>query len=220
MKKGSSQRLKNLNNPLSVWNNRLFERMIGRPAMQSYFWLICILISLESIGPSRAAEHSAVFGNDTLSINGVVIGEVSGGRATLSLPALIQALGPPNRTELQSHTRRITWDKEGIQLETTDRESTPFAVLFEFGTPNATNQGIIPSGRFRGTFDCLGIKLDAGAQIAERAGVLTAAGFNKEPGSTSAEAWAVRLEHWAVFLRFSAAGTIDSAVIRVLPDIY
>lgn len=220
MKKGTPQRLKNLNNRLNVWNSRLFERMTHRPAMQLRLWIICIPVSFASIGLSTAAEHSAVLGNDTLSMNGVVIGEVSDGRARLSLPALVQALGTPDRSEVQAHTRRITWDSQGIQLEVTDRESTPFGLLFEYGIPDATSQAIIPNGQFRGTFDCLGVELRPDQPLPDRVRILAAAGFNKESGSNAAETWSVRLEHWAVFLRFSAAGTIDSAVIRVLPDIY
>jgi hypothetical protein len=220
MKKGTPQRLKNLNNRLNVRNSRLFDRMIHRPAMQLCFWLMCISISVASIEPSKAAELSAVFGNDTVSMNDVVIGEVSEGRARLALPALVQALGTPDRSQVQGHTRRITWDNEGIQLEATDQESTPFAILFEFAKPHATNQGIIPTEQYRGTFDCLRIKLHSGEQIPDRIRTLAALGFNKEADSNSAETWSLRLIHWAVYLRFSADGTIDSAVIRVLPDIF
>jgi hypothetical protein len=220
MKKGTRQRLKNLNNRLNVRNSRLLERMIHRPATQLCFWLICIAISVASIEPSKATELSAVFGNDTLSMNGVVIGEISEGRARLALPALVQALGTPDRSQVQGHTRRITWDNEGIQLETTDQESTAFAILFEFAKPDAVNQGIIPAAQYRGTFDCLGIELHPDQPLPDRIRILAAAGFSKESGSNAAETWSVRLEHWAVFLRFSAAGTIDSAVIRVLPDIF
>jgi hypothetical protein len=68
--------------------------------------------------------------------------------------------------------------------------------------------------------DCLGIKLDAGQHIADESTFLSAAGFKKDSGSASGEVWSLHLEHWAVFLHFSVSGTIDSAVIRVLPDIY
>lgn len=192
--------------------------MIDRPGMRLWFWLISICFT--AIGPARAAEQSAVFGNDTLLLNGVVVGEVSDQRAKFSMPAFVQALGTPNRSEEHGHTERITWDSEGVQLEATERERAPFAVLFQYAEPDATNQGIIPTEPFRGTFDCLGIKLYLGEQIADRAGILTAAGFRMDSGSSSAETWSVQLKHWAVFLRFSAAGTIDSAVIRVVPDIY
>src|SRR5260370_42420643 len=99
MKKGTQQRLKNLNNRLNVWNRCSFERMTHRPAMQLCFWILCIPVSLASIGLSRAAEDSAVFGNDTLSMNGVVIGEVSDGSARLSLTSLVQALRTSARND-------------------------------------------------------------------------------------------------------------------------
>jgi hypothetical protein len=191
-----------------------------RPAMRLYFWLICMPISLAAVGPSCAADLSAVFSNGSLSLNGTVVGDVSDNRAKLSLPALVQALGSPDRGEVQGHTRRITWDNEGIQLEATDRESTPFGLLFEFAKPDTANQGIIPTGQYRGTFDCLGIKLYLGDQLPDRVKILTTAGFNREFSPSQAETWSLRLPHWAVFLRFSEAGSIDSAVIRVLPDIY
>jgi hypothetical protein len=68
--------------------------------------------------------------------------------------------------------------------------------------------------------DCLGIKLAAGQSIADLATSLSAAGFNKDSGSDCGEVRSLRLEHWAVFIRFSKSGAIDSAVICVLPDIY
>jgi hypothetical protein len=220
MKKRTPQRLKNLNNRLNVKNSRLFERMIHRPAMQWWFGLICMSISVASIERSKAAELSAVFGNDTLSINGVVIGDLSEERSRLALPALVQALGTPDRDQVQGHTRRITWDNQGIQLEATDQETTPFAILFEFTKPDAANQGIIPTRPYRGTLDCLRIQLNSGEPIADRVKTLAALGFSKEADSNSTETWSLRLIHWAVYLRFSADGTIGSAVIRVLPDIF
>jgi hypothetical protein len=188
--------------------------------MRSYFWLIWVPIAASAVAPCRAGDLSTVFAKNGLSLNGTVIGGVSDSRAKLSLSALVQALGTPNRTEVHGQTQRITWDDEGIQLEAMDQESTAFAILFEFATPDATNQGVVPSGNYRGTFDCLGIKLYAGEQIEDRARILIAAGFDKESGSNSVETWSLRLEHWVLYLRFSAAGTIDSAVIRVLPDIF
>jgi hypothetical protein len=189
-------------------------------AMRLFFWLVCMSISLASIGPSSPAEEWAVFRNDILSLNGVAVGEVSDERGKLSLPAFVQALGTPNRSEVQGHTRRITWDTEGIQLEATARESTPFGVLFEYSVPDATNQGVIPNGQFRGTFDCLGIELHPGQPLPNRVRILTGAGFNNEYGSNATETWSLRLAHWTLFLLFSTSGSIDSAVIRVVPDIY
>jgi hypothetical protein len=81
-------------------------------AMRLFFWLVCMSISLASIGPSSPAEEWAVFRNDILSLNGVAVGEVSDERGKLSLPTFVQALGTPNRSEVQGHTRRITWDTE------------------------------------------------------------------------------------------------------------
>lgn len=153
-------------------------------------------------------------------MNGFVVGEVKEDRPVLSLTALTHALGAPNRSQVQGDTQRITWDDAGVQLEATARESTAFALLFEFNRPDATDQGVIPRGQYQGTFDCVGIKLHSGVQIADLKSLLTAAGFNIESGSTGAESWSLRLEHWAVFLRFSADGKVDSAVMRVLPDIF
>jgi hypothetical protein len=127
-------------------------------------------------------------------------------------------LGAPDRIETVGHTRRITWDDAGIQLETTARENAPFATLFQFSKPNITNQGVVPSGQYSGILNCLGIRLRAGELVEDRNGVLASAGFNRE-SEAKGELWSLRLEHWAVFLRFSD-GAIDSVVIRILPDIF
>jgi hypothetical protein len=150
----------------------------------------------------------------------VAAGNIIDDRAKLSVAAFTQALGPPGRIRIDGRTQRFTWDDQGVQLEAIVQESVPFAVLFEFGNTDSTNQGLIPNRPYGGTLDCLGIKLYAGFQIAGQATFLSAAGFNKDSGSASGEVWSVRLEHWAVFLHFSNSGVIDSAVIRVLPDIY
>jgi hypothetical protein len=183
-------------------------------------WLVTILIFAAGVARSRAADLSAVFTNAGLKLNGVVVGDILENRAKLLVPAFTQALGPLGRTRIDGRTQRITWDDDGIQLETMAQESIPFAVLFEFANVDSTNQGLIPNQPYRGTLDCLGVKLDAGQQIADLATFLSAAGFNKDSRSDSGEVWSLRLEHWAVYMRFSASGTIDSAVIRVLPDIY
>jgi hypothetical protein len=181
------------------------------------FWCIDILIFLASLPSTGAAERSAVFGNDTLSLNDVLVGEVKNERAQLSLPGFVQILGAPSRTAVHGQTQRITWDNDGIQLEATNPESTPFAALFNYTAPDAATRGIIPSGSYQGTFDCNGIKLRSGQPLSDQARVLTAAGFAQDP--ISAETWSLRLAHWAVYLRFTR-GVIDSVVIRILPDIY
>jgi hypothetical protein len=183
-------------------------------------WLIAIVIFAAGVERSWAADLSAVFTNAGLTLNGVVVGNVVNDRAKLSVAAFTQTLGPPTRIRVDGRTQRITWDDEGVQLETIAEESIPFAVLFEFANPDSTNQGLVPSQRYRGTFDCVGISIFAGEQISDQATLLSAAGFNKDAGPASGERWSLRLEHWAVFLQFSAAGAIESAVIRVLPDIY
>jgi hypothetical protein len=183
-------------------------------------WIICLSFPIVSVRPARAADLSAVFTQDNLSVNAVMVGEVKQNRSVLSLPALVQALGPPSRSQVKGGTRRISWDEAGIQLEATAQESTPFALFFEFGGANAENQGVVPSGQYEGTLDCLGIKLHPSVQIAEVKSPLASAGFNHESGSTAAESWSVRLEHWTAFLRFSANGELDSAVIRILPDLF
>ena len=182
--------------------------------------LVTILIFAVGVARSSAADLSAVFNSAGLRLNGVVAGNIVEDRAKLSVAAFTQALGPPGRVRADGRTQRFTWDDEGVQLEAIVQESVPFAVLFEFGNVDSTNQGLIPNQPYRGTLDCLGIKLYAGLQIAAQATSLSAAGFNKDPGSASGEVWSRRLEHWAVFLHFSNSGVIDSAVIRVLPDIY
>jgi hypothetical protein len=183
-------------------------------------WFITVLIFAAEKERSSAADLSAVFTNAGLTLNSTAVGNVVNDRAELSVPAFMQTLGPPARTLVDGRTQRFTWDGEGVQLETIAPESIPFAVLFQFGNSDSTNQGIIPSQPYRGTFNCLGISLSAGTQIEGQAPLLSAGGFNRNSGSASGETWARRLEHWAVFLHFSASGAIDSAVIRVLPDIY
>ena len=182
--------------------------------------LVTILIFAAGILQSPAADLSAVFSGAGLRLNGVVAGNIVEDRAKLLVAAFTQALGPPSRIRVDGNTQRITWDDEGIQLEAIAQESVPFAVLFEFANVDSNNQGLLPNQLYRGTLDCLGIKLYAGQQIASQATFLSAAGFNKDSGSASGDVWSLRLEHWAVFLHFSASGAIDSAVIRVLPDIY
>lgn len=182
--------------------------------------LVTILIFTAGMAPSPAADLSAVFSSEGLRLNGVVAGNIVEDRAKLSVAAFTQALGPTSRMRVDGRTQRFTWDDDGVQLEAIVQESVPFAVLFEFGSADSINQGLVPNQPFRGTLDCLGIKLYAGLQIAGQATFLSAAGFNKDSGSASGEVWSVRLEHWAVFLHFSDSGVIDSAVIRVLPDIY
>ncbi|MBV8098207.1 MAG: hypothetical protein JOZ31_03515 [Verrucomicrobia bacterium] len=182
--------------------------------------LVTFLIFVAAVGRSPAADLSAIFNSAGLKLNDVVAGNIVESRAKLSAAALTQALGPPSRTDVDGRTQRITWDDEGIQLEAIAQESVPFAVLFEFTNVDSTNQGLIPNQPYRGTLDCLGIKLDAGQHIADQETFLSAAGFKKDSASASGEVWSLHLEHWAVFLRFSASGAIDSAVIRVLPDIY
>jgi hypothetical protein len=188
--------------------------------MRVYTSLVTILIFAAGVVRSSAADLSAVFSDAGLRLNGVVAGNIVEDRAKLSLAAFTQALGPPSRTRVDGRTQRITWDDEGIQLEAIAQESAPFAVLFEFASVDSTNQGLIPNQPYRGILDCLGTKLDAGQQIASQATSLSAAGFNKNSASASGEVWSLHLEHWAVFLQFSASGAIDSAVIRILPDIY
>jgi hypothetical protein len=182
--------------------------------------LVTILIFAAGVVRSPAADLSAVFSSAGLRLNGVAAGNIVEDRAKLSVAAFMQALGPPSRMRVDGRTQRFTWDDGGVQLEAIVQESVPFAVLFEFANVDSTNQGLIPNQPYRGTLDCLGIKLYAGLQIAGQATFLSAAGFNKDSRSASGEVWSVRLEHWAVFLHFSASGVIDSAVIRVLPDIY
>jgi hypothetical protein len=182
--------------------------------------LVTILIFAAGVARTPAADLSAVFNNTGLRLSGVVVGNIVEDRAKLSVAAFMQALGPPSRMRVDGRTQRFTWDDEGVQLEAIVQESVPFAVLFEFANVDSTNQGLIPNQPYRGTLDCLGIKLYAGLQTVGQATFLSAAGFNKDSGSASGEVWAVRLEHWVVFLHFSNSGVIDSAVIRVLPDIY
>jgi hypothetical protein len=181
------------------------------------FWCFGNLIFLASLISAGAAEHAAVFGNDALSLNDVVVGAVTDTRAELSLPKFVQILGTPSRSAVDGQTQRITWDNDGIQLEATNPGTTPFAVLFNCTAPDAVSRGIIPNGPFLGTFDSPGIKLRLGQTLPDRAKILTAAGFAKEP--TSPEAWSLRLAHWAVYLRFTGA-VLDAVIIRVLPDIY
>ena len=189
----------------------------GGVARRYRFWCIYILIFLASLPSTCAAESTAVFGKETLSLNNVVVGEVQNERAQLSLAGFVQILSAPNRTDVHGQTQRVTWDNDGIQLEATNPGSTPVAALFNFTPPDAATRGIIPSGSYQGTFDCLGIKLRSGQPLSDQARVLTAAGFVKDP--TSAVTWSLRLAHWAVYLRFTNE-VIDSVVIRMLPDIY
>jgi hypothetical protein len=182
--------------------------------------LVTMLIFAAGLARSLAADLAAVFSDVGLKLNGIPAGNIVENRAKLSLAAFTQALGPPTRTRIDGRTERITWDDVGIQLEAIAQDSVPFAVLFEFANIDSTNQGIIPNQPYRGTLDCLGIKLDAGLHIADQATALSAAGFNKDSGSIPDEVWSLHSENWAVFLRFSSSGAIDSAVIRVLPDIY
>ena len=182
-------------------------------------WLIAISIFAVAAERSSAADLSAVLTQAGVTLNSVSVGDVADNRARLSVAAFLQTLGPPSRVRVDGHTQRFTWDDEGIQLEAISPENTPFAILFEFD-PDSTDQALKPSQPYRGTFDCLGIRLSAGQRIDDQASLLSAAGFNKDSGSASDQMWSLRLEHWAVFLRFSGSGAIDSAVIRVLPDIY
>jgi hypothetical protein len=189
--------------------------------MRPDFLIICIALVVASARPLAAAELSAVFTGDNFSLNSVLVGEVKEGRSTLSLAALVQALGAPNRTQVQGGaTQRITWDEAGIQLETSFNESTPFALLIEFGKPSTADQGVVPSGQFSGILDCLGIKLRGQDRIGSVRSLLTLAKFNREPRPGGAESWSLQLEHWSIYLLFTADGTIDSAVIRVLPDLF
>ena len=183
-------------------------------------WLIAILIFAVAVERASAADLSAVLTQAGLTLNDVGVGNVVDDRAKLSVAAFTQTLGPPARVRVDGRTQRFTWDDEGIQLEAIAPESTAFAVLFEFTTPDSPDQAVKPSQAYRGTFDCLGIPLSAGQRIDDQATPLSSAGFNKESGSASGQRWSLQLQHWAVFLQFSASGTIDSAVIRVLPDIY
>ena len=182
--------------------------------------LIAISIFAVMVERSSAADLSSVLTQAGLTLNNASVGNVVDNRAKLSVTALIQTLGPATRVRVDGRTQRFTWDDEGIQLEAIAPESTPFAILFEFADPDTTDQVVKPSQPYRGTFNCLGIRLSAGQRIDDQASLLSAAGFNKDSGSASGQMWSLRLEHWAVFLRFSASGAIDSAVIRVLPDIY
>jgi hypothetical protein len=182
--------------------------------------LVTTLIFAAGVAQSPAADLSAVFGDAGLKLNDVVAGNTVENRAKLSVAAFTQALGPPSRTRVDGRTQRITWDDEGIQLEAIAQESVPFAVLFEFANVDSTSQGLIPNQPCRGTLACLGIKLGVGQHITDQETFLSGAGFKKESGSNSGEVWSLQLEHWAVFLRYSSSGVIDSAVIRVLPDIY
>jgi len=186
--------------------------------MRLYFYYIYATICFATVALAEPAAPSVVFRNETLSFNGVVVGEVKDGRSQISLPALVQVLGTPNRVESDNRTQRSTWDSNGIQLEATPRENAPFAILFQCAAPSEDNQGIIPAGRFGGTLDCVGIQLRFDQPISDRALLLSEAGFKREQGDT--ETWSVRFAHWAVFLRFSPMGSIDSAVVRLLPDIY
>jgi hypothetical protein len=181
------------------------------------FWCICIVTFLASLLSTDAAEHTAVFGNETLWLSDVVVGEVKDERAQLSLPAFVQVLGAPSRTAVEGQTQRITWDNDGIQLEATNPGGAPFAVLLNYTAPDAATRGIIPNGSYQGTFDSFGIKLRSSQPLLDGARVLTAAGFAEDP--ISAETWSLRLAHWAVYLRFTR-GVIDSVVVRILPDIY
>jgi hypothetical protein len=182
-------------------------------------WLIAISIFAVTVERSSAADLSAVLTQTRLTLNCVSVGAVVDNRAKLSVPAFMQTLGPAARVRVDGRTQRFTWDDEGIQVEAIAPESTPFAILFEFD-PDATDQAVKPSQTYRGTFNCLGIRLSAGQRIDDQASLLSDAGFNKDSGSASGQMWSLRLEHWAVFVQFSASGVIDSAVIRVLPDIY
>jgi len=163
---------------------------------------------------------SAVLTQAGLTLNNVDVGNIVDDRAKLSVAALTQTLGPPTRVRLDGRTQRFTWDDEGIQLEAIAPENTAFALLFEFATPDSTGQAIKPSQPYRGALDCLGIRLSAGQRIDDQTTSFSSAGFNKDSGSASGQMWSLRLDHWAVFLQFSATGALDSAVIRVLPDIY
>ena len=183
-------------------------------------WPVAILIFAAGVERSSANDLSAVLTNSELTLNSVGVGNVVADRAQLSAAALMRTLGPPSRVRVDGRTQRFTWDDEGVQLEAITPESTPFAVLFEFATPNSTNQAVVPSQPYQGTFNCLGISLSTGQRIDDQARLLSAAGFNKDSESASDQMWSLRLEHWAVFLQFSASGAIDSAVVRVQPDIY
>jgi hypothetical protein len=203
-----------LNRPfgLSSKTRTLAVRVSG-----SNIWFVCIAFFLASLLPAGAAEHTAVFANETLSLSDAVVGEVKDGRSLLSLPGLIQILGAPSRTAIHGQTQRITWDSDGVQLEATNPESTPFAVLFSCTPSDAASQGIVPSAPYNGTLDFMGIRLRSGQSLTDEARVLTGAGFAKDPNS--AQTWSLQLAHWAVYLRFTR-GVIDSVVIRILPDIY
>lgn len=181
---------------------------------------VAILIFAAAAERSLAAAPSVVLTNFGLTLNNVGVGSVIDDRAELSLSAFMQTLGPPDRSRVDGRTQRITWDDKGIQLEAIAPESTAFAVLFQFANHDSTNQAVIPSQPYQGTFNCGGVSLSAGERIERQATFLAAAGFNKNSESASGQMWSLRLEHWEVFLQFSAAGTIDSAVVRVLPDLY
>lgn len=181
---------------------------------------VAILILAAAGERSLAADLSVVLTNFGLTLNNVGVGSVVDDRAELSPSAFMQTLGPPDRSRVDRRTQRITWDDKGIQLEAIAPEGTAFAVLFQFANHDSTNQAVIPSQPYQGTFKCNGVSLSAGERIEAQATLLAAAGFNKNSESASGQMWSLRLEHWEVFLRFSAAGTIDSAVVRVLPDLY
>jgi len=183
-------------------------------------WVICISFLIATVGPSQAGDLSAVLTRDNVSLNAVVVGEVKENRSILSLPGLVQALGVPSRTQVQGGTERITWDEAGIQLEATAPEMTPFALFFAFGRAYAGEQGVVPSGHYGGAFDCLGIKLRAAKRIEDLKSQLAAARFNQGSPSNGKESWSIELEHWTIFLQFNADGTIDSAVVRVRPDMF
>jgi hypothetical protein len=183
-------------------------------------WPVVILFLVVGVERSSGDDLSAIFTQAGLMLNRVGVGQVANGRGQLSVAAFRQVLGPPTRIRVEGHTQRLSWDDQGIQLEALAPESVPFAVLFEFRNPDSISQAIEPSQPYRGTLDCLGIRLSAGQRNDEQMKSLPAVGFNKDPESSSGQMWSVHLEHWAVFLQFSASETIDSAVIRILPDIY
>ena len=63
-------------------------------------------------------------------------------------PSLVQGRAPA-RSGLASPVKLETAEipryrpRACIQLEATDRGSTPFGLLFEYGVPDATNQGLL-----------------------------------------------------------------------------
>jgi hypothetical protein len=141
--------------------------------------LVTVVIFAAGAGRAPAADLSAAFNHAGLTLNGVVAGSIVEDRAKLSVAAFTQALGPPSRVRIDGRTQRINWDDEGIQLEALAQESVLFAVLFQFGNSDSTNQSLLPNQPYRGTLDCLGIKLDAGQQVAGESKFLSAAGFKK-----------------------------------------